>query len=218
MNDFEELEEVGSISEELDNYTDVSNELDELDGFNSKKSSKSNHNSFDIEGIGGISAEFEEIAGVSAEFEKICMEGMDNDIGSLSAEFEEIDGASSEFDDVDLEEGLEKIKEISEDFHQPRIKDNENDLDHTQATSSKNISPRWEAGNWKLLVNFAGRGNLNAAAQFLAEIQKKTLDEALELAKTHAAVTVVANVSYDVADRLLKEFQKLGMSGKVISV
>ena len=90
VNDFEDLEEVGSISEELDNYTDVSNELDELDGFNSKKSSKSNHNSFDIEGIGGISAEFEEIAGVSAEFEKICMEGMDNDIGSLSAELKKL--------------------------------------------------------------------------------------------------------------------------------
>ena len=218
MNDFEELEEVGSISEELDTYTNVSEELEELEGLTSKKPAKSGHDNFDIEGIGGISAEFEEIAGVSAEFEKICMEGMDNDIGSLSAEFEEIDGASSEFDDVDLEEGLEKIKEISEDFHQPRMQNNENDSDNAKLESSKNSSPRWEAGNWKLLVNFAGRGNLNAAAQFLAEIQQKTLEEALELAKTRAAVTIISGVSYDVADKLLKEFQKLGMSGKVISV
>jgi len=44
------------------------------------------------------------------------------------------------------------------------------------------------------------------------------LEEATVLARDSAAITVVNGVSRDVADRLLIEFQKLGMQGKIISI
>ncbi|HPY74376.1 MAG TPA: hypothetical protein P5543_01585 [Planctomycetota bacterium] len=233
LGDMEEIEEVGSISEEIVGIQDVVEELQELEKFVAFEKHKTQEiqkefhqdDSFDIVGIGGISAEFEEIEGVSAEFEKICLEGMDNDIGSLSAELEEIEGYSSEFDSIDIEEGIEKIREISDDFHQ-RKKNLSEDFDEIEEISEdfedfeekKLVPMTWAKGQWKLIIDFAGRGNIRSATQFLAQIQGITLEEATVLARDSAAITVVNGVSRDVADRLLIEFQKLGMQGKIISI
>ncbi|WP_372368763.1 hypothetical protein [Candidatus Uabimicrobium sp. HlEnr_7] len=99
----QELEEMGSFSEELEKIGDLAEELEEL----SNNEKLSPHHASRIEEIEGISAEFEEIEGVSAEFERICMEDME-DIGSLSAELEEIEGISAEFEKIS-EDNIEKL-------------------------------------------------------------------------------------------------------------
>jgi len=106
--------------------------------------------------------------------------------------------------EIGKEKVVFEIEEISEDFEDFEEK--------------KLVPMTWAKGQWKLIIDFAGRGNIRSATQFLAQIQGITLEEATVLARDSAAITVVNGVSRDVADRLLIEFQKLGMQGKIISI
>lgn len=87
-----------------------------------------------------------------------------------------------------------------------------------EETSSKKRAPlSLEAGAYKALVNFSGKGDLKAGTQLLAKIKGISEQEAAEMVKNRAALVVASNISRSAAEGLLKEFEKYNMQGRIIS-
>ena len=224
-----ELEEVEVLSEELEaivkNEDTIDEEVEYIEEVESISEEMRNMGSIsaEMESIGSLSAEFEEIEGVSAEFDL----GIGNPVGALSAE--EI---SAEMEPIESEVAMEKIKESSSPYQGfsnnyegedieaisaelqkiAEPEDAEIILDNLYNEEQKNFSHvpkgmKFSPGNYDVMINFSGKGNIRMGMELLARIQGKHYNEVAEWAEHRTAIVVANHVSKDAAESILKQFQ-----------
>ena len=209
--EFSEIEGVGGISAEFEEIEGVSAEFEGI-----------NLDDMDND-IGSLSAELEEIEGISAEFDSIeSEEGLER-IGEVSEAFNNIaiatnhheaaarhPAADHELDDLEgISQELEKIPGRST----PKTKGGKG-----QSVKNRDMAIlQFETGNYKVMINFAGKGDIKAGSQLLATLRGITPQEAYQLAERQAAIIVAGNISQKAAENLLRQFQRFGMQGRIVA-
>lgn len=72
------------------------------------------------------------------------------------------------------------------------------------------------SGSFDVMINFSGKGNIQMGIQLLAKLKGMSPESAANLAEQKTAIVVANNVPQEIAERIIAEFAKVKMQGRII--
>lgn len=239
----DEIRQVNKVPSDLETIGSISAEFEEIEGVSAEfeKVSMESMN----ENVGSLAPELPELKEVetgTSEQEQLDSElGIElpekSDIlkeSTSSPPGKPVNKDPHEDSDYELEE-LEELEELSADLEKiaeqaegsPGSSKDGKPVSSSVSPGQRNakapkdpVKPmtgplNFPHGEYDVAINFSGRGNIKVGTQLLARI-KGVRQSALTGLEQKNEVVVAKNVAKDTAEKILSEFQKLKMQGKIV--